>query len=297
VFGQPLTFTATLNPVASGQVQWSVDGTNVGAPVTLSGTGTASFAPGSALAVGSHTVKATYNGSANGNAASGQLTQVVNKANTTTVLQVSGDTLTATVSPVSPGAGAPTGGVTFTVGGATVGSAALNSSGVATFTGSNVGKRGAAAYYGGDASFLSSSGHRAPIGPTVSAHVSSAHAKHRGWYRSPVHIAFSCTANTAPLTSGCPATVTLSHNGAGQSVSRTVTAKDGGSTTITVSPINIDQTAPRLTVRVNGRSVTCHAHDSLSGGASCSVVRKTATRWKAVAHDRAGNTAVRRGVF
>jgi hypothetical protein len=98
--------------------------------------------------------------------------------------------------------------------------------------------------------------------------------------------------------------VTRSNNGAGQSVTRTVRATDGGSTTVTVSPINIDQTPPRLTVTIRGGIVHCHAHDSLSGGASCTVARRTTTsggvttvHWKVTAHDRAGNRTVRRGHF
>lgn len=303
-FGQLPTFTAALAPsAATGQIQWSVDGANAGPPVAVSG-GTATFVPSTPLAVGAHTVTAFYGGDANDNAAQGQLSQTVNKASTATVLRVSGDTLTATVTPVAPGAGSPTGTVRFTVGGATVGASAVGDGGVATFTASNVGNQGAAAYYNGDASFLASSGHRAPVGPTVVTHVTSAHARHHGWYRSPVYVSFTCKANTAALTAPCPATVKLSSNGVGRTVTRTVQAKDGGSTTVTVGPINIDRTPPKLSVRVSGRSVTCHAHDSLSGGASCAVRRHTTTsggvatvHWKAVAHDRAGNTAVRRGRF
>lgn len=305
VYGQPITFTATVaNPVASGQVQWSVDGINSGAPVTLNGAGAATFSPATSLSVGMHTVNAAYSGNVNDNAANGHLGQVVNKANTSTVLQVSGNTLTATVSPVAPGAGTPTGSVTFTVGGATVGSSALNGGGVATFTASNVGNQGAAAYYDGDTNFAASNGHRTPIGPTVVTHVTSAYSKHNGWYRAPVYVSFTCTPNTGRLTSPCPSTVALAANGAGQSVTRTVTASDGGSTTVTVSPINIDRIPPTVTVRRRGATVRCHAHDGLSGGASCTVFRHTSTRsgvttvhWRVVAHDRAGNVTVRRGHF
>lgn len=303
VFGQALTFTATLtNPVATGQLQWVVDGNNVGSPIALSNSGTATYAPSSPLAVGSHTVKAVYAGDTNDNTANGQLTQVVNKASTTTTVQVSGDTITATVAPVSPGAGIPTGSVSFTVGGVSAGSAQL-SSGVASLTGSNVGNQQVTAAYSGDGSFLASNGHRV-LGPTVVAQVSSAHPKHNGWYRSAVTVSFTCTATTAPLSNGCPGPVTRSHNGAGQSVQRTVTADDGGTTTVTVSPINIDQTPPSLTVRRVGNTVRCRAHDSLSGGATCTVVRHATTSngvtnvsWKAVATDRAGNRTVKRGRF
>jgi hypothetical protein len=67
--GQPVIFTATLTAVApgagtpSGAVQFKIDGTNAGAPVTLSG-GVAQQT-NSTLAHGFHTVGAAYGGTAN----------------------------------------------------------------------------------------------------------------------------------------------------------------------------------------------------------------------------------------
>jgi hypothetical protein len=305
VTGQPLTFTATLtNPVSTGQIQWSVNGTNVGSAVTLSATGTATFTPSPALTAGSYVVKATYAGDANHNTNSGQLTEVVGKATTKTAVGVSGNTLTASVSVVAPGAGSPTGTVTFTVGGLTVGSAPVTG-GVATLNGSNVGNQGVAATYSGDANFLASSGNRTPIAPTVVGHVSSAHPKLRGWYRSPVTVSFTCTANTAPVVS-CPAPVTLTKNQFGQSVTETVRATDGGTTTVSVSRINIDRVAPKLTVHRSGRALACDAVDGLSGLQSCRITRRVhmhpnqginTVNWTAVATDRAGNTRTKHGKF
>ncbi|MGN6472575.1 MAG: Ig-like domain repeat protein [Mycobacteriales bacterium] len=308
VYGQPLTFTATLtNPVTTtGNVQFNIDGVDVGSPVALGSGGTASYSPSTPLSVGTHTVKATYAGDSNHNTANATMAsaQTINKANTVTAVVVNGDTITATVSAASPATGTPTGGVAVTVGGNSVGSATL-SNGVATITSSNIGNQGVGATYSGDSNYNGSVGHRAAIGPTVTTHVSSAHAKHNGWYRSPVTVSFSCTPNTAPLSNGCPGAVTRSHDGAGQSVTRTVTQTDGGSTTVTVSPINIDQVKPTLTVkRKANNSLVCHAHDTLSHGATCSVHHTTTTangvrtvHWKAVAHDRAGNKRVKKGSF
>lgn len=306
VVGQPVTFTATLSPVPPGQLQWAVNGVNVGSSVTLtSGVATYTFTPTTPLPAGSQIVAANYLGDANHAAASGQVTQTVAKAATTTAVQVTGDTLSASVAVVAPGAGTPTGTVSFVVSGVTVGSAPLGSNGLATFTSTGVGNHGVTATYSGDSSFLTSSGNRAPINPTVVTHVTSNTPKTRfGWYRSPVSVSFTCTANTAPLVSGCPATQTLSRNAGQQSVVETVTATDGGSTTVSVTGINIDRIAPRLTVRRHGITLSCRGVDGLSGIASCVIHRHTHTRngvrtvrWTAVARDRAGNVTIKRGRF
>ena len=94
VFGQPVSFTATIDPVApgagtpTGTVQFSIDGVAFGAPVALSG-GLATSSALSSLAVAGHTVTAVYNGDSNfsgsDNTAS-PLTQTVNPADTTTAV-------------------------------------------------------------------------------------------------------------------------------------------------------------------------------------------------------------------
>ena len=66
-YGSPVTFKARLNPASgsglTGNVQFQIDGSNVGSPVPLSGdTATCTLA---ALTVGSHTVVALYSGDAN----------------------------------------------------------------------------------------------------------------------------------------------------------------------------------------------------------------------------------------
>ena len=60
-------------------MQFVVDGTNFGSPVTLSG-GTATSASTTLLGAGSHTVVAQYSGDANYAANTGSYTQVVNQA-------------------------------------------------------------------------------------------------------------------------------------------------------------------------------------------------------------------------
>jgi len=173
VFGQSVTFTATVSPVApgAGTPTGTVTFLDGGSPIgtgTLSG-GIATFTT-SALAVGNHTITTSYGGDGNFNGSTGSLTgnpQVVNKANTTTAVTSSVNpsvlgqsvTFTATISPVAPGAGTPTGTVTFLDGGSPIGTGTL-SGGIATFTTSAlaVGNHTITTSYGGDGNFNGSTG-------------------------------------------------------------------------------------------------------------------------------------------
>ena len=173
VFGQAVTFTATVSALApatgtpTGTVTFLDGGSAIGTG-TLSG-GVATFTT-SALAVGSHTITTSYGGDANFIASAGSLTgnpQVVNQANSSTAVTSSQNpsgfgqsvTFTATVSAVAPGAGTPTGTVTFLDGGSPVGTGNL-SGGIATFTTSalTVGSHTVTTSYGGDGNFNGSSG-------------------------------------------------------------------------------------------------------------------------------------------
>src|SRR5205823_1639909 len=122
-FGQAVTFTATVASAGgtpTGIVQFSIDGTNVGGPLTLAG-GHAAY-PTTSLSVGSHSVTATYAGVTRFATSTGSLpTQVVNPSNTQTTVSTSANpsvsgqpvTFTATVVPVAPGGGTVTGTVAF----------------------------------------------------------------------------------------------------------------------------------------------------------------------------------------
>ena len=95
--------------------------------------------------------------------------------------------------------------------------------------------------------------------------------------------------------------MTLSRSAAGQSVTRTIIATDGGAATVVASGINIDSVRPvaRVTgVRAGatyfatGPVAGCRATDSLSGVATCTVTRTTRghqVAYVATATDRAGN--------
>ena len=94
------------------------------------------------------------------------MTQTVTQANTSLSLAASTAsavygqpvTLTATIAVTSPGGGTPAGVVTFTDGSATLGTASLNASGVATLTVSSlaVGSHSVAASYAGNANYAGS---------------------------------------------------------------------------------------------------------------------------------------------
>ena len=129
VSGQPLTFTADVTAVGpgagtpTGTVQFFVDGSPLGDPVSLSGGSATS--PTAHLTVGSHTITANYGGDANFGGASDDLTQDVAQSATTTSVSTSPNpsvfgqpvALSATVAPVAPGTGTPTGTVQFVIDG------------------------------------------------------------------------------------------------------------------------------------------------------------------------------------
>jgi Bacterial Ig-like domain (group 3)/MBG domain (YGX type) len=172
VFGQSVTFTATVAPVApgtgtpSGTVTFLDGGSPIGTG-TLNG-GVATFTT-SVLAVGNHTITTSYVGEGSFNGSTGSLTgnpQVVNQATTTTTVNSSPNpsvfgssvTFTATVMHWPEGPGTVTGTVTFAVDGTTIGTGTL-SGGVATYTTSNLGvsdDHGIVAIYAGDANFTGS---------------------------------------------------------------------------------------------------------------------------------------------
>ena len=173
VFGQSIAFTATISPISpgsgtpTGTVTFLDNNVAVGTGTLVAGVATLTT---SALAVGSHPTTATYPGDGNFNGSSGTLTgdpQVVNKAGTTTSVTSSQNpqmvglpvTFTATISAAAPGAGTPTGSVTFLDGGKSIGSGNL-SGGVATFTTSSLkpGSRTITTAYAGDANFNGSTG-------------------------------------------------------------------------------------------------------------------------------------------
>jgi autotransporter-associated beta strand protein len=170
VFGQDVTFTATVTPEkgagaipATDSVAFELDGDSSLMYTALltwnaaKGYATASFPvsffgpPTSPLSVGQHTVTALFNGDNSFQATDpsnpATLTQTVNKANTTLAITLTPTpptnpipgqavTVTATISPVKPGAGVPTNPdtATFTLDGKTYVGAGTDSQGNVTLT-------------------------------------------------------------------------------------------------------------------------------------------------------------------
>ena len=171
VFGQPVDFIATVNPVPNGgSVTFKVDGSAFGSPVLVNTTtGVATLAGVTSLSVGSHTVVAVFSGNSDFAAStSSTLTQVVNKDTTTTILTSSANpskfgqavTFTAKVLANPPGSGTPGGTVTFSADGVQIGGPVVLVGGQATsiaVTSLAPGTHVITAVYSGDSNFLPSS--------------------------------------------------------------------------------------------------------------------------------------------
>jgi hypothetical protein len=174
VFGQSLTFTATVsaNPPGAGTPAGLVifkDGTTTLASQMLkvvSGMDEAVFST-RALAVGSHTITASYNGSVSFfGSASGAASDSVNPDATTSVVNASVSpsivgqavTFTARVRASLPGSGIATGTVTFKDFSKILGTATLTSAAQATFSTSSLslGNHSITVVYGGDGNFTGS---------------------------------------------------------------------------------------------------------------------------------------------
>lgn len=171
VHGQPVSFTAQVARVngtsePTGTVQFTVDGADFGAPVTVSG-GSATSGSTDSLSTGTHTVGARYSGDGNllTSVASAK-DLVVNKAPTSTLLTSTGSptvtgeavTFTAEVGVLSPGAGDPAGGVQFNIDGQPYGTAVPLDGDSAALTVSNLspGNHDVQATYNGNGDFASS---------------------------------------------------------------------------------------------------------------------------------------------
>lgn len=317
--------SAPANASVGGSYHPVVDGTGSSNPVVLtvdpSSTNAACSLDGSGSVLFQHVGRCVLDANQQGDshfATAAQLTQSFSIApgSTQTDVSVAPHTLTATVAPIGPHGPVPTGTVSFTVDGVAVGSQPLDSSGVATLpytvpTGSD---HVVLADYSGDADLTASAGSVDRHDPTVTAHLSSAHARTTyGWYRSPVTVSFTCTPHGSPLVSTCPSPVLLNTDGVGQSASGSVDAEDGGHGSVTASAIDIDQIAPRVSVQgvtsgahyaARAPKASCTGLDTLSGTLGCSVhtiTKATTAGWDvsytALAPDRAGNVGTKSGSY
>ncbi len=178
VFGQPVTFTATVVPTApgggtanSGTVTFTIDGTAQTPVNVINGQATLAL---SNLTVATHTVTATYNGSTSfsASAASAAFAQAVGKSSTTTALtatQFSSNTanplinLLATITPAATGGVAPSGNVIFSIDTANQPAVAVaNGTAALQTAGLTPGSHTFSAVYQGDTNYIGSTG-----GPTT----------------------------------------------------------------------------------------------------------------------------------
>jgi trimeric autotransporter adhesin len=168
VSGQSVTLTATVAAVSpgggtpTGTVEFLNDGTSIGTGTLIDGVAT--FVT-STLAIGDNTITADYSGDTNFTASTASaVTLPVASAATSTLTfspstSVYGQsvTLTATVAPISPATGTPTGTAEFFDGTTLLGTGTL-SDGVATLdtTALPVGSDSITAIYSGDSNFTAS---------------------------------------------------------------------------------------------------------------------------------------------
>ena len=166
--GQPVTFTATVDPASgtgtpTGTVTFSDGGSQIGT-ATLNSGGTATIAAGSALALGRHAITASYGGDRNFAASTGgPLTETVSQVATSIAVTSSANpsvigqtvTYTATVSPVPNG-----GTVTFSDGGTPICGAQQVGTGTVTCHAGykTTGTHSISAVYSGDFVYKTSTG-------------------------------------------------------------------------------------------------------------------------------------------
>ena len=165
MFGQSVTFTATVTHTGTGTPTGTVTFKN-GATVLGSGTlssGKATFAT-AALTVATHMITAVYAGTPDfASSTSPALSQVVDKANTTTTLKsslnpsTSGKSVTITATVKSSTTGTPTGTVNFMDSGTSIGSRTLSGGIAAVSTAAlATGTHNISAIYVGNADFNTS---------------------------------------------------------------------------------------------------------------------------------------------
>lgn len=173
VSGQNVTFTAAVSGASpGGAVTFKDGGTDIPGCASVSMSGGSATCTVASLALGAHALTAAYSGDANNSTSSGALTQVVNKADTTTTLTASSNpstfgqsvTFNAAVSVVSPGSGAPSGTVQFKADGVNLGSVVNLSNGSASVTTAALsgGAHVVTAEYSGNANLNASSGALSP---------------------------------------------------------------------------------------------------------------------------------------
>ena len=165
VFGQPVTFTATIPDALGGKVVF-LDGKSVLGSADLAG-GSAASVTTSSLRTGLHLITALFFDREERELGAHTLVQTVKRAKSATTVSSSPNpsrqgqsvAFVATVNALAPGSGTPGGNVVFKDGNNIIGTAALDSSARATLTTSSlaVGNHVIKAVYQGDLNYEGSS--------------------------------------------------------------------------------------------------------------------------------------------
>jgi DNA-binding beta-propeller fold protein YncE len=234
VYGQSLTITATVSaagatPTGTVTITDQTTSTTLASNLTLiSGVATYSL---STLAPGSHSIKAVYTPTSSFASSTGSATVTIAQDSTTTVLGLSGSTLTATVTANAPGSGTPTGSVQFFNGSTSLGSTAL-SGGTAALTVTLPPTYSFTAVYEGDTNFTTStsSAITRTASPTTTA------------------VAFSPTSSTY----GQSLTITATVSATGATPTGTVTFTDQTTSTTLASSVSLSSGVASFTLNTLG---------------------------------------------
>lgn len=270
VFGQSVTFTATVGVTApgagspTGTVTFRDNGVNIGTCAAQAVAANAATCTISSLSVGSHPIIAIYNGDANftASATSNTVTQVVGKADTTAT--ITNDTpdpsivgqayaVTASVAVNSPGAGTPTGTITVSDGSQTCTITLPATS--CNLTSTTAGNKTLTATYNGDANFNQSP--------------ASAGVMHTVNTPPDLTITKTHTNNFRQGQIGAQYTITVTNSG-GSSTSATVTVTDALPNGMTATAFSgTGWTCAALP------SLTCTRNDALAAGSSYPIITLT----------------------
>jgi sugar lactone lactonase YvrE len=264
IFGTAVTFTVHVTGnggVPGGTVTLLSDGVSIGSATLSAGAGAVTT---STLAVGAHAITASYAGDTNDAASStsSALTQTVTKATPAETVSASpnsviaGTTITITAQVKATGSTpVPTGAVTFTSGGVTLGTGTVNGAGVATITTSALvaGDNTITATYSGDASYngVAATTTETTLRSTVATVIPSAN----------------------PAIAGTAVTFTIQLSGATSTPQGTVTLLDGA-TVLTTVTLNVNGTATysTSTLTPGTHDITAHYSGDASNGATTSAV-------------------------
>jgi hypothetical protein len=251
-FGGSIAFTATITTnggAPTGTVTFSDGAVALGTAAVNAGAAVFST---STLALGAHSITASYGGDANDTASqSSALNQQVVQAGAVTLSSsanpsIAGANLALTATITSPQSAAVTGSVTFKDGTTVLGTSVVNGSGAAVLNISSlvVGQHSIVAFYSGDA--LNRAAASQPLLETVQTAGTS--------------VTLISSAN--PSLSNAPLTLTTTVVGTGGSVTGTVTFQDG-TTTLGAANLNASGVA---TLIVSGLTPGLHSIVANYGG-------------------------------